>query len=241
MLNEKEKDRYSRQLIFPSWGDRGQEKLKSSTVFIAGVGGLGSPPAAYLAAAGVGTIRLCDSGFLELSNLNRQILYTMDNIDRVKVEAAAENLRLLNDTIDLIPLEEYIDDDTIGPLVGDSDLIIDCMDNFDSRYVLNRLAVKKGIPLIHAGISGLSGQIMLIHSPETPCLSCIFPEVLPGGVLPVIGVTPGVIGSLAAAEALKYLIGMDVSLKGKLLIWDGNLMSFETINLTKNPGCPVCG
>lgn len=241
MLSDKEKERYHRQLIFPEWGEKGQDKLKGSTVFIAGAGGLGSPVAAYLAAAGVGTIRLCDSGILELSNLNRQILYSMDDIGTKKVKAAAKNLKRLNDSITIVSLEENIDDDSIGELAGTPDLIIDCLDNFDARYVLNRFAVKKKIPMIHAGISGMTGQLTFLYPPATPCLACIFPEVPPQELIPVIGTTPGVIGSLEAEEALKYLVGMEVSLKGKLLICEGDSMNFESIEIKKDPNCPVCG
>ncbi|MCK5154409.1 MAG: ThiF family adenylyltransferase, partial [Spirochaetales bacterium] len=116
-----------------------------------------------------------------------------------------------------------------------------CLDNFDARYVLNRFAVKKNIPMIHAGISGLTGQLSFLQPPETPCLTCIFPEVLPQKIIPVIGATPGVIGSLEAVEAIKYLAGIQISLKGKLLLWEGSLMHFETIELKKDPNCPVCG
>lgn len=136
MLQNEEKERYHRQIIFPELGESGQEKLKSSTVFIAGAGGLGSPVAAYLAAAGVGTIRLCDSGVVELSNLNRQILYTMDDIGINKVNAAERNLTRLNDSISIVPLKDEINDNTISKLAGKPDLLIDCLDNFDARSVV---------------------------------------------------------------------------------------------------------
>jgi molybdopterin-synthase adenylyltransferase len=241
MLNENEKERYAKQIMHPAWGEAGQEKLKSSVVFVAGAGGLGSPVAMYLAAAGVGTLRLCDSGELELSNLNRQILYTHKDLGKVKVYAAAEHLRRLNHEIDIIPLSKCISEKSVESLVAAADLIIDCLDNFPTRFILNRYAVKHSIPLIHAGIEGMVGQLTFIVPKETPCLECLFPDAPPLVAPPVIGVAPGVIGTLEATEALKYLTGMEPSLKGRLMIWEGDSMNVEILDIYRRKECPVCG
>ena len=241
-LSEVEKERYNRQIILPDWGEEGQQKLKQATVFIAGAGGLGSPVAIYLAAAGVGCLRICDFGEPELSNLNRQILHTDADIGKKKVHSAQETLSKMNPHVHIVALPEKIERKNIAQLVSDADIMIDCLDNFDTRYILNEYAVETGLPFVHAGVYGMSGQMTFIHSPETPCLSCIFPESSPSEIFPVVGATPGVIGSLEALEALKYLIGKEEwCLKRKLLIWEGDLGSFEQITIEKSPSCPVCG
>jgi len=240
MLTHKERERYHRQMLIRNWGEEGQERLRSATVFIAGAGGLGSPVAMYLAVAGIGTIRICDNGSPELSNLNRQLLHTEKDIGRSKTDSAQETLRKLNPHVAIEPLNATINDETVDKLVGASDIILDCLDNFPTRHVLNRYAAKKGVPFIHAGIYGLSGQLTFIHAPETPCLYCIFPGSPPPAVFPVAGVTPGVIGVLEATEAIKWLTGIGKNLKGRLLIWDGELMEFQKVAINKDPNCPVC-
>jgi adenylyltransferase/sulfurtransferase len=239
-LNKKELTRYQRQMLIRNWGEEGQEKLRSSTIFIAGAGGLGCPVAIYLAAAGIGTIRICDFGEPELSNLNRQILHTEADIGMNKAFSARESILEINPHVTVEPLTEKITENTVGELVGESDIILDCLDNFSTRHILNQYAVKKGLPLIHAGIHGLSGQLTFIHTPETPCLYCIFPGSVPSQVFPVAGVTPGVIGVLEALEAIKWILGIGENLKGKLLIWDGELMESQKVEVKKDPNCPVC-
>ena len=235
------KERYARQMIINGWGDAGQEKLKKATVFIAGAGGLGSPVAIYLAAAGVGNIRICDHGMPELSNLNRQILHSESDIGHYKVFSAKDSIASVNPHVTVYPLTDMIQSENVESLVGDSDIIVDCLDNFETRHVLNELAVKRSLPFVHAGIHGLSGQVTFIHSPETPCLRCVFPSVVPKQVFPVVGVTPGIIGSIEAAETLKWLVNIGTTLKNKLLIWDGDTMDFQKIDIKKDPDCPVCG
>ena len=240
-LSEKELERYNRQMLIRGWGEAGQKKLRAATVFIAGAGGLGSPVAIYLAAAGIGRIRICDNGEPELSNLNRQILHAEKDIGKNKTFSAKETLCEINPHVEVVALPEKITAESVDRLAGGSDIIIDCLDNFPTRHILNRYAVDKQLPFIHAGIYGLSGQLTVIHTPATPCLYCLFPGSPPAAVFPVAGVTPGVIGVLEATEAIKYLTGIGENLKGRLLIWDGETMEFQTVTVQKDPNCTVCG
>lgn len=240
-LTEPDRKRYHRQMLISGWGEEGQQKLKSSCVFVAGAGGLGSPLAMYLAAAGVGRIRLCDCDSPELSNLNRQLLHNDSRIGINKAESGKMTLRELNPSIEIEALSTRIDADTVDELVGEADIIVDCMDNFPTRYVLNECAMRKGIPFVHGSIWGLEGKLTFIKSPETPCLKCIFPCAPPPEVFPVLGATPGVIGCLEAMETLKYLTGVGENLKGKLLVWCGDEMEFLVYPVAKNPNCPSCG
>lgn len=240
-LDDRERARYDRQVILPGWGEVGQEKVKNAAVFIAGAGGLGCAVGTYLAAAGVGRIRICDAGEVELSNLNRQVLYTDGDIGRGKADAARKAISRMNPHVDVEGLGGSIERETVARLVSDSAIIVDCLDNFPARYVLNEHAVRTGLPLVHAGVRGMSGQITFIHAPETPCLRCIFPSPPPDGTLPIAGPSPGVVGALEALEALKYLVGAGKLLKGRLLVWEGDIAAFEEIPVQKDPACPVCG
>lgn len=241
MLTERDLERYKRQLGISGWGEEQQEMLKNSQVFLAGAGGLGSPVAYYLAAAGVGSLVICDDGRLELSNCNRQILYWETDLGVAKAEAAAERIYEFNRDIEVVPYIDRIDDSTIDRLTSGADLIVDCLDNFQTRYVLNKYSVRTEVPLVHAGVSGFAGQLTFIAPPETACLACIFPEVPEQGEVPIAGVTTGVIGSLSAMEACKYLTGIGKTLKNKLLIWDGEEQVFDTVQIMKSETCPVCG
>jgi molybdopterin/thiamine biosynthesis adenylyltransferase len=240
-LTPEEKQRYDRQMILPSWGEEAQRFLKDSCVFVAGAGGLGSPVAIYLAAAGVGALRICDSGEVELSNLNRQILHGDDRIGEKKALSAERTLRAVNPSVRIIPLTETIEENNIASLVGDACLMVDCLDNFKTRYVLNDYAVKTGLPLVHAGVNGLCGQIAFIHPPETACLACLVPEGPPPEIFPILGATAGVLGCLEAMEALKYLTGTGELLKGRLLFCDGEAMQFQEVSFDTDPECRVCG
>ena len=241
IFSPEELNRYDRQILYPDWGIEGQKKIKQATVFIAGAGGLGGPVSIYLAVAGVGKIKICDNGTVELSNLNRQILYTDEDLHQLKVSSAQSRLKKLNPHLEVEYFSETISRDTIDKLAGDSDIIIDCLDNFDTRYVLNDYAVLKRLPFVHAGIEGLAGQLTFIHAPDTPCLRCIIPEAPPAKKFPVIGVTPGIIGCMEANEVLKYLTGIGSNLKGVLMVWNGNDGDFYRIEVGKDPLCPVCG
>jgi len=247
-------ERYHRQLILPGWSEETQLLLKEATVFIAGTGGLGSPAAIYLAAAGVGTLRICDKGVVELSNLNRQILHSDPDIGKSKVRSAERTLAAINPHLKVVTLAEEIKKTNISTLVGNACIMIDCLDNFTGRYVLNEYAVQSGVPLVHAGVYALSGQITFIQPPETPCLACIVPEIPPApsgfseatprsetGIFPVLGAAVGILGSLEAVEAVKYLSGTGSLLKNRLLFIDGDTMLFQEMNVARELKCPVCG
>ena len=240
-FTEKELDRYSRQMIIPRWGEEGQRRLKKAKVFVAGAGGLGSPLSIYLAVAGVGKIRICDNGIPELSNLNRQILHCECDIGKNKAYSAKDTLFEINPNVDIEPIVETINEDNAQQLIGDSDLIIDCLDDFQTRHILNKVAVNKQIPFIHAGVYGLTGQLTFIHPPETPCLYCIFPGSFSrSGIFPILGATAGIIGCLEALEAIKWIVGIGNNLKGRLLIFNGEEMEFQMVEIKKDPNCPIC-
>ena len=240
-LTDREKRRYDRQLILSGWGKETQERLKRATVFIAGAGGLGSPVSLYLAAAGVGCLRICDSGTVELSNLNRQILHGDRDLGRWKVHSARRKLGGVNPLVRVIPLQASITEASLGGLVGEATLLLDCLDNFRTRLLLNAFAVRRGLPLIHAGVTGYCGQITFLHPPNTPCLACLVPQPPPQEVFPILGATAGMLGCLQAMEALKYLAGQGSLLEGRMLFCDGAAMQFQEVALEKDPRCPVCG
>lgn len=240
-FKEEELKRYNRQMMMEGWGEETQRKLKNSTAFVAGAGGLGSPVSIYLAVAGVGNIRICDFDSPDWTNLNRQILHDHTRIGINKAVSGKMTLEQLNPDINVTAFDVKITEDTVDELVGDADIILDCMDNFPTRYILNESAMRKKIPLVYGSIWGMDGRLSFISSPETPCLRCIFPEAPPKEVFPVVGTTPGVIGSLQALEAIKWLTGLGPTLMGKLLVWDGKRTEFRNFPAPKDPECPVCG
>jgi len=240
-LSTYDQRRYNRQMLMPGWGEAGQEKLKHARVFIAGAGGLGSPVAMYLAAAGVGEIRICDADRVELSNLNRQILHSDDRVGELKAESARRTLQSLNPSLQITPIAEYLNPENAVRIIGDVDIMIDCLDNYETRYLLNDYCIQHHIPLVHGAIWGLIGQLTFILSPETPCLKCILPAPPPKETFPVVGVTPGVIGCLQAMEVLKYLTNTGTNLKGRLLFFDGQDMSLDALVVRRAEACPACG
>lgn len=240
-LTTQDLERYKRQMMMDGWGEETQRKLKNSTVFVAGVGGLGSPAAIYLAVAGIGHLVLCDFDAPELTNLNRQILHDDSRLGINKAVSGKMTLEKLNPDIRITALTDKIEAHNVDELVGESAIIVDCMDNFPTRFVLNESAIRKNIPLVHGSIWGLEGRLSFIHSPETPCLQCLFSDSPPKEVFPVLGTTPGVIGTLEALEAIKYLTGAGTNLKNKLLLWDGGATEFRTLKIRRDPDCPACG
>ena len=240
-LTEQDLRRYHRQMMIGGWGEEGQAKLKAARVFVAGAGGLGSPASIYLAVAGIGHITICDFDSPDLSNLNRQILHSDIRIGTNKAVSGQITLKELNPSIEVTGLSTRIEPENVDELVGEADIIVDCMDNFPTRYVLNECARRKGIPFVHGSVWGMEGKLTFIHSPETPCLQCIFPTAPPKALFPVLGATPGTIGCLQAMEAVKYLTGVGENLKGRMLVWDGLDMEFLICQIARNPDCPVCG
>lgn len=239
-LTENDLKRYHRQMMIDGWGEEVQRKLKNTTVFVAGAGGLGSPVCYNLAVAGIGKIKVCDFDAPELSNLNRQFLHNDSRIGINKAVSGKQTLNQLNPDIEVESVSDKIVEDNVNDLVGDAALIMDCMDNFPARYLLNKAAINKGIPMIHASVWGLEGRVTCINVPETPCFQCVFPAPPPKELFPVVGATPSVFGSIQAIEALKVLGGLGHPMKNRMLIGNLYTMSFYELKLRKDPNCPVC-
>ena len=241
MLSNAEKERYVRQLRIDGFGEKAQEKLKCARVVVAGAGGLGCGASIYLAAAGIGGMRIVDQGEVEQSNLNRQVAYGEDDIGAPKVEAIAKHIAGLNGGVQVEPLHLQLNDDNLPSIIKGCDLIIDALDNLPTRYAVNRAAIRLRIPIIHGAALGFFGQIMTVVPGETPCLMCLYRNKEAPGETPVIGVAPGVIGLLQATEAIKYLTGLGRQLRGVLLVFDGLGMSFTEVEIPRDPECPHCG
>ena len=241
MLARDERERYDRQIMIGGFGKEGQGRLKRAKVFIAGAGGLGSPVATYLTAAGVGMIRIVDHDRVELSNLNRQVLHWTNDIGKRKVNSANEKLRRLNPGVKVEAKKEMITEANISQLVAGFDLIVDAMDNLPTRYLLNKVALEKNIPFFHGAVYGFEGRAMTIIPGETACLWCVYRGVIPEGKFPVIGVTPAVIGCIQATEVIKYLVGIGQLLTNRLLVYDGLNMKFTEFKFKKDPNCRHCG
>jgi molybdopterin-synthase adenylyltransferase len=239
MLSERERERYKRQMM--SFGDEGQERLRKAHIFIAGAGGLGSPVSLYLAVAGIGTITIADMDTVDQTNLNRQILHADRDIGKRKAVSAEETLAAINPDITVHAMDTRIDEGNAARLIGNADGIVDAMDNYPIRYLLNDMAIRKNIPLFHGAIRGFYGQATTIIPGKTPCLKCIFPKAPPEEVFPVVGATCGVIGSVQATEVLKFLLKSGDLLTSRLFIWDGLAGRAEEISTERIPCCPACG
>jgi adenylyltransferase/sulfurtransferase len=227
-------------MLLPSWGIETQEKLKHSKVFIAGAGGLGCPAALNLVLAGVGQIRICDSDSVETTNLNRQFLHLERSIGKKKGESAKETLSYINSEVTVEPISQKITEKNVDDVVGEADIILDCLDNFRDRHTLNLWTIRKGLPMVHGAIWGLEGRVTLLHPPATPCLTCIFPKGPNQEEFPILGALSCAIGSLQALEAIKYLTGIGTLLRGRMLILDGSTMQCQELEVAKDPECPAC-
>lgn len=246
-LSHEEILRYSRHLLIPEVGLEGQKKLKASSALIIGTGGLGSPVALYLAAAGVGRIGLVDYDLVDSTNLQRQVIHGTDRVGKLKVESARERMLDLNPDIHVETYNEPFTSENAMQIAENYDILIDGTDNFPTRYLTNDVSVFLGKPNVYGSIFRFDGQVSVFHAQEGPCYRCLFPEPPPPGMVPscaeggVLGVLPGTIGTIQATEAIKVLLGIGEPLIGKLLLYNALEMSFDFVKLKKNPKCRVCG
>jgi molybdopterin/thiamine biosynthesis adenylyltransferase/rhodanese-related sulfurtransferase len=246
-LSSEELQRYSRHLTLPEFGREGQEKLKNASVLLVGAGGLGSPAATYLAAAGVGRIGLVDFDTVEASNLQRQILYGTSDVGRPKLDAASERLEDLNPHVEVERHEVRLTSDNALDIIDEYDVVADGTDNFPTRYLVNDACVMTGTPNVYASIFRFEGQVSVFATEDGPCYRCLYEEPPPPGLVPscaeggVLGILPGFIGTLQATEVIKLLTDVGEPLVGRLLMSDALNMDFRTVNVPTNPDCPVCG
>jgi molybdopterin/thiamine biosynthesis adenylyltransferase len=246
-LSEEQITRYSRHILLKEVGGKGQKKLLEGRVLIIGAGGLGSPIALYLAAAGVGTIGIADADEVDLSNLQRQVIHTTPDVGKAKVLSAKETMLAINPELTVNTYETWVSAENIAGLIADYDFVIDGTDNFAAKFLINDACVLAGKPYSHGGILQFDGQTMTVKPGESPCYRCIFPEPPPKDVIPtcsragVIGVLPGVLGTLQATEAIKYLLGAGDLLTGRLLTYNALRMRFREIPVKKSAKCPICG
>ena len=246
-LTEQQIERYSRHIILEQVGGGGQEKLLSSKVLIVGAGGLGSPAALYLAAAGVGTIGLIDADKVDLTNLQRQIIHFTADVGVEKVKSAQAKINAMNPDVTVKTYKQWARADNIGEIVREYDFVIDGTDNFPTKFLINDACYFEKVAFSHAGILRFDGQLITVIPDESACYRCLFEGPPPVGAVPscsqagVLGVLAGIIGSLQATEAIKYLLGLGDLLTNSLLTYDAMKMNFRKLNLSRNPDCPLCG
>jgi sulfur-carrier protein adenylyltransferase/sulfurtransferase len=248
MFTEEQVQRYSRHIILPNIGGKGQRKLLDSSVLVIGAGGLGSPVAMYLAAAGIGKLGIVDFDQVDVTNLQRQILHTTADVGRSKVASAVEHLRAINPTIEVVGHETLLFSTNVFEIFEGYDVIVDGTDNFPVRYLVNDATQFTGKPLVYGSIYQFEGQATVFTpGQETPCYRCLFPAPPPPGTVPscaeggVFGVLPGVIGSIQATEAIKIITGEGDTLEGRLLLYDALAMDFQEMKIRWDADCPVCG
>lgn len=245
-LRDDQIERYSRQIILPNVGGKGQEKLLNAKVLIIGAGGLGSPCALYLASAGIGKMGIVDSDTVELNNLQRQILHSTKDVGRPKVESANDTLKAINTDIEVTPYKIRLASENILDIIKNYDVIVDGSDNFPTRYLVNDACVLLDKPLSHAGIFRFDGQAITIIPHKTACYRCLFPEPPPAGLVPscqeagILGAVAGVIGTIQANEVLKFILGLGDLLTGRLLVFNALESSFRLVKVPQDPKCPVC-
>jgi adenylyltransferase/sulfurtransferase len=247
VLTDEQRLRYSRHLLIPEVGEAGQLKLLDARVLLIGAGGLGSPAGLYLAAAGVGTLGIVDTDTVDASNLQRQILHNTERIGRLKTESARETITALNPDVHVVEHRLRLSAENVLDVIADYDVIVDGADNFPTRYVLNDASVILGKPVVHGSIFRFEGQTTVFAPGQGPCYRCLFPEPPPAEMAPscaeagVLGVLPGIVGSLQAVEALKLILGIGEPLIGRLLLYDALETSFRELRLRRDPACPACG
>lgn len=247
MFTDEQIERYSRHIILKEVGGKGQKKLLDGKVLIIGAGGLGSPAALYLAAAGVGVIGIADADVVDVSNLQRQVIHHTPDVGKAKVLSAKEKMEAINPDVRVNAYQTWISAENILDIVKDYDFVIDGTDNFAAKFLINDACVMAGKPFSHGGILHFIGQTITVKPGESACYRCIFPTPPPRDSIPtcaqagVIGVLPGVIGSIQATEAVKFLIGVGELLTDRLLIYDAEGMEFRNVPIRKNPRCPLCG
>jgi molybdopterin/thiamine biosynthesis adenylyltransferase len=246
-LSDPELERYSRQLVLPEWSGAAQERLKQATVIVVGAGALGSPAATYLAAAGVGRLGIVDEDVVELSNLHRQPLHYTPDVGRQKAENAAMKLGVLNPEVALDPYPVRIDASNAPAIVIGADVVVDCSDTFETRYVVNDACCAQRVPLVEAGVLGFDGLVLTIKPGESACYRCAFPTPPEPGSVPscreagVLGATAGIVGAIQALEALKLLTGVGQPLVDRILQLDAATMEQLLITTSRRPDCPACG
>lgn len=247
VLSANEVLRFSRHLILPDVGMSGQRRLKAAKVLLVGTGGLGSPLALYLAAAGIGTLGLVDFDVVDESNLQRQVLHGTRDIGRRKLDSAADRIADLNPHVHVVPHHAHLDSSNALDIVAQYDVVVDGTDNFPTRYLVNDACVISGKPNVYGSVFRFEGQLAVFGAPDGPCYRCLFREPPPPGLVPscaeggVLGVLPGIIGSLQALETIKLILGLEGSLIGRMLLFDALPMSWREIKVRRDPECPVCG
>jgi molybdopterin/thiamine biosynthesis adenylyltransferase/rhodanese-related sulfurtransferase len=246
-LSPEQRNRYQRHLLLPEVGEKGQQKLLDSKVLLLGAGGLGSPAALYLAAAGVGTIGIVDMDVVDESNLQRQILHNLDRIGERKVDSAKKTLTAINPDVDVVTYDVRLGADNVVDMIRDYDVIVDGTDNFPTRYLVNDASLLTKVPVVHGSIFRFEGQATVFAPYEGPCYRCLIPEPPPADLAPscaeagVLGVLPGIIGSIQAMEAIKVILDLGEPLIGRLLAYDALEESFRSFKVNRDPACPACG